>query len=118
MHGIKHEKGVVERPNTARGEAECCIAARDHGLRVLYSAGTACTKRAITNLLYFERAQVERRLTYHFDCPFSGSDRLTRWKKRQEASYQLIYSEYYTLNRAYCPYLARTVKETALCSVL
>ena len=25
VRGIKHEKGVVERPNTARGEAECCI---------------------------------------------------------------------------------------------
>ena len=90
MRGIKHEKGVVERPNTARGEAVCCIAARDHGLRVLYSAGTARTKRAITNLLCFGRAQVERRLAYRFDCPLSGSDGLTTWKKRQEASYQLI----------------------------
>ena len=88
MRGIKHEKGVVERPNTARGEAECCIAARDHGLRVLYSAGTARRKRAITNLLCFGRAQVERRLAYRFDCPLSGSDRLTTWRK--EASYQLI----------------------------
>ena len=53
MRGLKHEKGGVERPNIARGEAECCIAARDHGLRVLYSAGTARTKRAITNLLFW-----------------------------------------------------------------
>ena len=32
---------------------------RDHGLRVPYYAGTARTKRALTNLLYFGRAQVE-----------------------------------------------------------
>jgi len=25
VRGIKHEEGVVERPNTARGEAGCCI---------------------------------------------------------------------------------------------
>ena len=90
MRGIKHEKGMVERPNTARGEAECCIAARDHGLRVLYSAGTARTKCVITNLLCFGQAQVEQCLAYRFDCPLSGSDLLTTWKKRQEASYQLI----------------------------
>ena len=65
------------------------LRARDHvhGLRVLYSAGTARTKRALTNLLYFGRAQVERRLTYRFDFPLSGSDLLTSDRRHHTSDY-------------------------------
>ena len=110
MRGIKHEKGVVEWPIQHKPKPSVVLRAQDHGLRVLYSAGTARAKRALTNLLYFGRAQVERRLAYRFDFPLSGSDRLTRWKKHHISEH----SEYYTLYRAYCPYLARTANETAL----
>jgi len=45
---------------------------------------------------------------------------LTGWlgEKSDRRHHTSKYSEYYTLDRAYCPYLAGTAKETALRSVL
>ena len=50
------ERGAGPIQHEAKPSA--VLRARDHDLRVFYSAGTACTKRALTNLLYFERGQV------------------------------------------------------------
>ncbi len=60
------------------------LRARDHVLRVLYSAGTARTKRALTNMYMFNSILGGCKwkcLAYHFDCPLSGSDWLTGWEK-------------------------------------
>ena len=101
---------MVERPNTARGEAVCCI----EGSRPRSSSALFRVQHVYSVLLLVYcilGGRKWKRLAYRFDCAMSGSDRLTR-------HYTCEYSEYYSLERAYCPCLAITAEKTALRSVL